>query len=143
MIMIGIDQQLAGIAAASQAAKAAEDEQKKQQKESAASDILEGIADGVDVVGLAVDGCKAVAKAMQPSHLTGGKDAIAGFTTGGGDGVANTFQTMADCTPAAEAAADSAGFVADAASVVGDVVSGAADVVGGIVGGIFEGLGSL
>jgi hypothetical protein len=138
--MIGIDQQLAGMAAANIAAKAAEDDQKKQQKESIAGDILEGVADGVDVVGLAADGCKAVAKAMQPSHLTGGKDAMTGFATGGGDGAANTFQTVADCSPVAEAAAETASFVADAASMAGDVVSGAADVVGSMIGGIFDGL---
>jgi hypothetical protein len=137
--MIGIDQQLAGLTATTQVAKAVEVEQTKQ-KESVSGDILEGVATGADVVGLAIDGCSAVVKAVQPSHLTGGKDAIASFTTGGGDGVANAFRTVADCTPPADAVADDAGIIADVASVAGDVVSGAADVVGGIIGGILDGL---
>lgn len=141
--MIGIDGNLAGLAATTQLAKAAEDEQKQEEKRTTAANVLEGVADGIDVIGLGVDGCKAVAKAMQPSHVTGGKDAVAGFTTGGGDGAGNAFQTVADCLPVAEATdavAESAGFVADTAGVVGDVLSGTADVVGGIIGGIFDGL---
>jgi hypothetical protein len=138
--MIGIDGNLAGLAAATQVAKAAEAEQKQEEKRTTAADVLDGITNGIDGVDLASQGCKAIAEAVKPSHLTGGKDGLASFTTGGGDGVANGFETVADCTPVLDAAVEPAGIVADMASIAGDVVSGTADVVGGIIGGIFDGL---
>jgi hypothetical protein len=119
--MIGIDGQLAGMTAT---AKAAEAEQKKEENKTTAGDIVDGVASGVDLVDLTAQGCKVVAEAVRPTHLTGGKDALSGFTTGGGDGAANTFQTVADCVPAA----------------AGDMASAAGDIVGGIIGGIADGL---
>jgi hypothetical protein len=141
--MISLDTNLTDMAATTQVAKATEMEQRKEQQASTAADVLGAAVDGIDVARLAVEGCKAAAKAMQPSHMTGGKEPASQFMTGGGDGTANSFQTVADCMPtvdATDAAAQSAGIVADAAGVVGDVLSGTADVVGGIIGGIFDGL---
>jgi hypothetical protein len=141
--MIGIDGNLAGLTATTQVAKAVEAvnaDQKQEEKRSTTADVLDAVTSGGDVLELGARGCIAAADALKPTHLTGGKEALAGFTTGGGDGVANTFQTVADCTSVAEAATGSAGFMADAAGMVGDVVSGAADVVGGVIGGVFDGL---
>lgn len=138
--MIGIDANPAGLPAVIPPMEAGKDEPRKDEQRTTAVDILEGAADGIDVVGLAIDGCKAVGKALQPSHLTGGKDSPASFMTGGGDGAAGDFHTVADCAPATDAAADAASAAAGAASIVGDIVSVAADVVGGIIGGIFDGL---
>lgn len=138
--MITIDGQLASLAAKAQLAGTAEAEQKQEEKRSTAGDVLDSVASGFDLVDPAVSGCKAIADAIRPGHVTGGKDLVSGFTTGGGDGIANTFQTVADCAPGAEATVESAGFIADAASVAGDVISGVGDVVGGIVSGIVDGL---
>jgi hypothetical protein len=107
-----------------------DDPAKKNAKEStAAGDILDGASGAIDAVDLGVVACKAFAKAVQPAHLTGGKDLPAGFTTGGGDSVVNAFETAAECAP------DAVFAVADAA---GDGL-GLLEVIGGV----FEGLGSL
>jgi hypothetical protein len=131
------------IAVTAQVVNATQVEQKQEEKRTTAADVLETIADGIDGLGLAADGCKAIGKAIQPSHITGGKDTLAGFTTGGGDDIADGFQTVADCTPVAdapEAVAETAGLVADAAGMIGDVLSRTAEVIGGIIGGIADGL---
>ncbi len=142
--MIAVEGQVNVPAAAAQAPQT---EDRQEQKRSIAADALDGVANGIELVGPMADGCKAASNALRPSHATGGKEAPAGFTTGGGDGVANSFQTTADCAPVADASGagtDIAGIAGDTLSTVGDVVSAAAsvagDVVAGILGGIFDGL---
>jgi hypothetical protein len=102
------------------------------------------VGTGFDVGGLAVDGCKVVADALRPSHITGGKDPVSGFVTGGGDGASNVFHTVGDCTPAAEVAGDAGGSIGDVLSLAGDAVSTVAsttaDAAIAIVTGVFDGL---
>jgi hypothetical protein len=138
--MSGFD---SGSAAANGAltALASQDAQNAQAKKNdgggaTAADILDGVSGAADLTELGVNACQAVAKAMQPAHVTGGRELPTSFTTGGGDGAANGFQTVADCAPDADAAAG----VVDIASGIGEAVI---DGIGTVLGGIFEGLGSL
>jgi hypothetical protein len=117
---------------------------KEEERESAATHAVDGVGTGVDLGGLAADGCKMVSEALTPSHITGGKDAVSGFVTGGGDGASNAFHTVADCLPATDVTAETGSMIADVLSLAGDAVSTVAsttaDAAVSIVSGVFDGL---
>jgi hypothetical protein len=107
-----------------------QDEQ-EQQQQSTLGKIADGLDAAVDGTELASAVCRAGTDAIKPAYRTGGAQSPEHFLTGGGDGAANVFQTVADCAPDLEPLS----VAADAA----DVGSGVLDVIGGL----FEGLGSL
>lgn len=142
-----LDGHLGAVTAAPQLAETINARQQQNAKRTTVADVLDGVSTGIDGVSIATEGCKVIADAVKPTHLTGGKELPAVFVTGGGDGLANGFQTVADCAPVAEVAtevADAGGALTDVLGVAGDIVSGAVDVastvVGGIVSGIADGL---
>jgi hypothetical protein len=135
-----------GLFQATVMAKVAEAEQKKKKEEEGGNvlaDVLDGVGNAVDAGDLAVSAYKAVANAMKPDFATGGLETPAKFTTGGGDGAANAFQTAADCTPVADAETSAAEAAAEGSGMLIDAGSAIVDGVGSVIGGIFDGLGSL